>query len=255
VPFIACFVFVLTCLTSISTAAPEGQALSVTLTGGGLETAATVLQARFGTTINYEGVPMVVEGTHYTPWVRTPAGVQHYVPVALGELAFSYPAKATVREAVEAAVAAHNGAANGYARYRVVAHDDVLDLVPTEVLTSGGWQPYVSPLDTVISLPMSTGRGTELWHAAVAALNARTPQVTMLNRENQVMESMYDPQTALSSSTAPAREILAQILGTAIYANQWQLKYSLPNLSLRGWLLDFRQVQPEDDAVGNLTPL
>ncbi|MEZ5397909.1 MAG: hypothetical protein R2724_34795 [Bryobacterales bacterium] len=231
---------------------PASQSVEVAVEGG-LGIAAVVLQARFGTTINYESIPMVTEGLHYKPFVWAD-GSLHYTPILPGILRFMYSSNGTVEQAVQSAVDAYNQLPAAVARYRVDSHDDVLDLVPTEVLTVSGWTSYVSPLDTVITLDPAEGQPRELWHRAVEALE--DVPVAMGNDRKQAMaEYTYPPATVPRS--APARVILAQILSASIYANRWELGYVLPNLPISpGWMLRFDQLQPVDEqSSGNLTPL
>jgi hypothetical protein len=227
--------------------------------GAGLLQVALILQARTGATFSFEGVPRNVQGLHYTPTAR-PDGTVVNKPQHDADVRFSYPAAASPREIAEAAVATYNGQSTAYAHYKVVEHSGALNLVPTEILTASGWAAYDSLMDTVITLPSSTGHPTELYHSVVKVLS-ETAGVPVQDLDGRTLSFSSSPVT-LSARTAPARVLLDELVSRSDLVNHWRLTWAIPQAGLphhgllyEGWTLSLDLVQPEHDSAFNRTPL
>lgn len=233
--------------------------LDVDVVNGGLGWGAWILIARNGTSINYEGAPRDLEGIHFV-WAPASEGSPFdRVPVQTCErgLKFSYPADATPRVALDAAVAAANAQPDAISRYRVVEQEGQLDLVPYEVRDAAGWHPYAPLLDTVVTLPSATGTPTALYRSVLPALSDAAG-VRVLDASGHSSLDLLNPEDriTLPSATGAARTLLDQIFAHAQFANHWQLVWvyaSDPEVA--GWWLGFSQVQPEEEAILNRTPL
>lgn len=241
----------LLCLSALG-ADPGGSTVDVI--DGGLMQAATILQARTGVMVTFEGVPRDIEGLHYQV-APTPQSPLHEVRLTREALRFEVPAGATALEALEVAVAASNASPDAYARYRVASDGDALDVLPFEVRTLAGWEPYTPLLDTVVTLPSATGTATQLYRALVVALS----DVSTVPVVDGVGLSALDPYwpgwdrygaLTLRSPTAPARVLLDEIIGQADYADTWRLGWvrwidpSHRNPTEPHWVLSWDRVQP-----------
>lgn len=246
-------------LLAVCASAQDRTDLEVDVVNGGLGRASFILIARNGTSINYEGVPRNLEGIHF---VSVPSSKGWPFPTTPQQacergLKFSYPADASPRAALDAAVAAANAQPDAISRYRVIEQEGQLDLVPYEVRDASGWHPYTPLLDTVITLPNATGTPTALYRSLMPALT-EAAHVQVLDGSGHSSLDLLNPEDriTLPSATGPARTLLDQIFAHAQFANHWFMVWvyaSDPEVA--GWYILFTQVQPEDEAMLNRTPL
>jgi hypothetical protein len=235
---------------------PAAPTVTVEVINGGLYQAAPIVHARFGTPINYEGVPRNIEGVHF---VRRPdlfLGVRMVTPIGDGGFTFSYPADATPRQALDAAVAAYNALPNGYVRYTVRDTGRSLDLVPAEVWDGTAWKASTPLLDTIITIPSRKGWPNDLFLAVAQELSELSGRPVSCDGGLGVPSLSSDPDLSITipSATGPARTLLSEIVSRSDLANSWRFAWH-PSLEEPNWYLFFYLVQPKDEAVLNRTPL
>lgn len=233
--------------------AGDKNTLSVDVVDGGLMWAANILVARNGTPINYEGVPWNVEGIHYR--VVNIDGESVRQRTVIKELKFTYPANATARQALEAAVVAANGRPDAEAIYIINEDQGVLNLVPTQIRTPSGFVPYTPLLDTIITLPSATGVPIDLYHSVVETLSRTTGLPIHDAKVEATMSAKGAPSVRLPSATGSVRSLLTQIVASSDYAREWRVMWVVADDEEHGWNLSFQMAQPSEDRLLNRTPL
>ncbi|MEZ4237928.1 MAG: hypothetical protein R3F59_17640 [Myxococcota bacterium] len=233
---------------ALANGAPAAEPLRIDVAVGGLANASLVLQARTGTSINYEGVPRNVEGRHYR-WDSLPNGDPVVRPMRNGSLSVAYAADATPLEALEVLVAAANSSPESCALYRIQRTGTSLDLVPTHILTDGGMVPYSSIMDTIITLPSAVGDAEALYQSVVETLSSTVGIPIVDMAPNHALNDCSSPPLTLTSATGTARALLDQIFSQSTYANHWRLAYLSPGHQQEGWFMSFAIIRPEMDAI------
>ena len=231
---------------------------TVDVINGGLFHATHILCARFGATVNYEGVPLDVEGYGYR---RVAADGEFGRLVADRGLVFRYPADAPVRVALDAAVAAYNVHPDAEGHFRVVETNGLLHVVPSHVrLADGSFVPYRPFLDVVVTLDVVEGTPTDLYRKLFEKLETAfgAPMFDVLAMNRIDYDQWTGRTVTLPSGTGAARDLLDAILVRSPetrWTLVWAPGYPMGNDVRGAWGLAFHNIPLTDDNLLNRTPL